>query len=214
MVLLVAGGAALGFGSGSPGNRYQSVGYTGEHPFTSPVGTDESVVPVVGGGTRWGDSAGLYQQDPDRPACDGAALAGALAADPARAGAWARVQGVSPSGVAAFVAGLHPVVLRADTAVVDHGYRDGGPVGVPAVLAAGTAVLVDGHGRPAVKCLSGDPLTPGASTDASVTTIVASPEPVTTLTVFDPVVERLVDRPMPHGGPGPAPTTGNGHVRR
>lgn len=155
-----------------------------------------------------GDVAGLYQQDPDRPACDGDALVSRLQADPPRAGAWARVQRTSPAGLTAFVTGLTPVVLRADTAVVDHGYRDGASVPTPVVLAAGTAVFVDRRGLPAAKCWSGNPLTPGWSGDRTVTTVQPAAMPITTLTVLDPVVERLVDRPVP-GGP-----TGHGRVGR
>jgi hypothetical protein len=112
--------------------------------------------------------------------------------------------------VAAFVAGLTPVVLRGDTAVVDHGYRDGRAVPARAVLAAGTAVFVDGHGVPVVGCRSGDPLTPGASSDPSVTTVDPTVAPMTIVTVLDPTVERFVERPT---GSRPPPTSGDTGVR-
>jgi hypothetical protein len=57
------------------------------------------------------------------------------------------------------VAGLTPVLLRADTRVTNHGYRDGVATPRQSVLQAGTAVLVDGFGVPRVRCSCGNPLT-------------------------------------------------------
>lgn len=211
LAAVVAGVVVLGGqDSTTPENSYRSVGSTGEYPFMSPVGADESVLPVMAGGARRGDSPGLYQQDPERLPCDGAALTGRLEMEPARADAWARVQRVAPGRVTEFVAGLTPVVLRGDTAVVDHGYRDGRAVPTRAVLAAGTAVFLDGHGVPVVGCRSGDPLTPGSSTDPSVTTVDPTAVPITTVTVLDPTVERLVERPT---GSRPPPPSGDTGVR-
>ncbi len=47
-----------------------------------------------------------------------------------------------------------------DTRVTNHGYRDGAATSYQAVLQAGTAVLVDNHGVPRVRCACGNPLTP------------------------------------------------------
>ena len=48
--------------------------------------------------------------------------------------------------------------LRADTRVTNHGFVDGHATALQSVLQAGTAVLVDDHGRPRVKCGCGNPL--------------------------------------------------------
>ncbi|MCP9963222.1 hypothetical protein LUX05_21060 [Streptomyces somaliensis] len=81
-----------------------------------------------------------------------------LAADGAKARAFAQAAGVTPSGLAAWLGGLTPVMLRADTRVTGHGYRDGTAVPQQAVLQAGTAVLVDRYGAPRVRCAAGNPL--------------------------------------------------------
>jgi DNA-binding MarR family transcriptional regulator len=56
--------------------------------------------------------------------------------------------------------GLTSVVLRADTQVTDHGFRDGRATSFQSVLQRGTAVLVDNLGVPRVRCKCGNPLTP------------------------------------------------------
>ena len=63
-----------------------------------------------------------------------------------------------PGSVPAFLRGLTPVVLRADTRVTNHGFRDGSATSFQSVLQAGTAVLVDDHGAPRVRCACGNPL--------------------------------------------------------
>ncbi|GAA4889156.1 hypothetical protein GCM10023203_47900 [Actinomycetospora straminea] len=188
--------------------RYQPVSYAGENPFASPVGTDRpGVAPVPGaGGEQDGDTPEMYAADPAAPVCDADALIAALAADPARAAVWAQVQRTTPDRVPAFVKSLTPVVLRTETAVVDHGYRGGVSVPTPSVLAAGTAVFVNSYGQPVVKCFSGNPLTPGTSSDPAVTTVVPAATPITTLVVHDPVGQGPVAQP------GRPDTTGGGPV--
>ncbi len=44
--------------------------------------------------------------------------------------------------------------------MTNHGYRDGRATGYQAVLQTGTAVLVDDHGVPRVRCACGNPLLP------------------------------------------------------
>lgn len=50
-----------------------------------------------------------------------------------------------------------------DTRVTNHGYRGGAATDYQAVLQTGTAVLVDGHGVPRVRCACGNPLTPAVA---------------------------------------------------
>lgn len=116
---------------------------TTAHPARFPGGT-----PGLYGGTR---SAG---------SCDVARQAGLLAADPRRTQAFARAAGIAQTAVPEFVHGLTSVVLRADTRVTDHGYRDGRVTGFQSVLQAGTAVLVDDRGAPRLRCAGGNPLNP------------------------------------------------------
>ena len=51
------------------------------------------------------------------------------------------------------------MVLRSDTYVTNHGWSDGSVTSWPAVLQAGTAVLVDPYGNPVTRCFCGNPLT-------------------------------------------------------
>ncbi|MFE2133827.1 DUF6777 domain-containing protein [Streptomyces sp. NPDC059466] len=90
--------------------------------------------------------------------CDVDRQAALLAADPRRTQAFALAAGIARTAVPDFLRGLTSVVLRADTRVTDHGYRDGRVTGFQAVLQAGTAVLVDDRGVPRLRCACGNPL--------------------------------------------------------
>lgn len=132
--------------------------------------TTRAPSPGAGGGAVVGSAPGLYGGTQDQTSCDPEKLVNFLESDPDKAAAWAQVQGIEPGGIRAFVAGLTPVLLRRDTRVLNHGYRDGRPTPRPAVLQAGTAVLVDDFGIPRVKCACGNPLD--------------EPPPVTTATTY------------------------------
>jgi hypothetical protein len=205
----VIGVAAIIHGTGTS-EDYQPVASVGAGPFTTPVGADQPGLTPIGGGTRPADSAQMYQQSPPQgPVCDAGSLLSQLQADPARAAAWAQVQRIAPGQLPIYLQSLIPVTLRADTAVVDHGYQT---EPVPAVLAAGTSVLLNSYGQPVVKCYSGDPLTPGSSTDPAATTVVPAAAPIPVFTFSDPGSGR----PVTHSGTsdttgtGPAQSTGTG----
>ena len=66
-----------------------------------------------------------------------------LAADQAKARAFARAAGISQARDPGLPARADPVVLRADTRVTSHGFRGGTATSFQSVLQAGTAVLVD-----------------------------------------------------------------------
>lgn len=102
---------------------------------------------------------GLYG-DAGTVACDVGALLSAITAGEALAGAWAEVVGMTADGIPEYLGGLTPAVLTIDTAVTNHGYADGRAIPRAAVLQAGTAVLVDSTGVPAVRCACGNPLLP------------------------------------------------------
>ncbi|WP_133824858.1 DUF6777 domain-containing protein [Actinomycetospora succinea] len=219
VALAVAGGVAGvvdGLGPAGPENRYQPVSYAGDNPFASPVGTDRpGVAPVAGaGGEQDGDTPEMYAADPSAPSCDAAMLLSELQADPARAAVWAQVQRVAPDRIPEFVQGLSPVVLRTETAVVDHGYRDGRSVATPSVLAPGTAVFVNSYGQPVVKCFSGNPLTPGTSSDPAVTRVRPAAAPIATYAFHDPVARGPVAQPgkpdTTGSGPTPVPVEADG----
>ena len=147
----------------------------GVDPFTGDLVTGSRPVvpgrvpPGAGPGTPAlpGDQPALYGGTRNEGSCDKAGLVAFLLAHPEQGAAWSAVQGIAPAEVPRFVGGLTPVLLRADTRVTNHGYRDGRATPRQSVLQAGTAVLVDRLGRPRVKCGCGNPLLdPVASTAA------------------------------------------------
>lgn len=179
--------------------------------------------PVRAGGVLPGDTNGLYGQAGDTASCDTRSLISNLGAEAAE---WATALGITSADIPTFVASLSPVLLRADTTVTNHGYTDGELTTYPAVLQAGTAVLVDSHGEPTVKCFSGNPLskapdisqaaTIGSAwsgyTPQTVTIVQPTPQVVERRTVIDIHNRRPVIRvvqPTPSRTPGPIPTPGS-----
>lgn len=133
---------------------------------TLPVAPDTHI-PVAGGTTP-----GLYGGSGATQMCDPQRLVSFLQANAAKAAAWAKVLGIAPSGIQGYMAKLTPVILNSDTLVENHGYRSGTATAFPAVLQAGTAVMVDATGTPRVKCNCGNPL--------SEPTLVTVPSAATT----------------------------------
>jgi hypothetical protein len=82
-----------------------------------------------------------------------------LQVHPDKAAAWASVEKIAPADIPAYVAGLTPVILRADTFVTTYGFSGGRPTSFHAVLHPGTAVLVDKLGVPRTLCFCGNPVT-------------------------------------------------------
>jgi hypothetical protein len=178
LLVLAAGAVAVGV------NLLQSVDAvrveaepatsTGDDPFVPP-GADAArgspaAPPSVAGGSPGdgtahppadvpvsGDTVGLYGGT-GAEACDSEELATYLEAHPAKAVTWAGAQGIQREDLRSFLVSLTPVVLRADTAVTNHGHRDGRARAFQSVLQAGTAVLVDDRGVPRVRCSCGNPL--------------------------------------------------------
>ena len=200
-------------------------------PVASPTAAPVTVAP---GEPRSfpGDTPGLYGGTRDVASCDATRMAAFLEDNPDKARAWAGALGITTSAIADFVALLTPTVLRADTAVTNHGFADGRATAVPAVLQAGTAVLVDDRGVPAVKCNCGNPLTPPSPTaratytgatwtgfsPTSITSVRRSPEPLDDLVMVDPGTATAFTRPVgtdgdadvPFAGEIPTPPPGDG----
>jgi hypothetical protein len=174
---------------------------------------------------------GLYGGHRGVSGCDVEQLIAGLTAGSAKAGAFAGVVGIKPTGIGAYMRTLTPVLLRADTRVTNYGYRDGKAVAFPSVLQAGTAVLASPHGRPRVRCQCGNPLLrpPAAagtekytgpswsSFDASrVIAVAPASKPLTAFVLYDPQTRTWFVRPAGTTGDqdrarsaattGPAPT--------
>ncbi|TQK50606.1 hypothetical protein FBY35_0943 [Streptomyces sp. SLBN-118] len=118
--------------------------------------------------TLSGATPGLYGGTQSIGSCDVEQQVTFLGGDQAKARAFARGAGISQSDIPDFLRGLTPVVLRADTRVTNHGYRNRSAAGFQAVLQSGTAVLVDGHGAPRVRCSCGNPLGPPVAVKGAV----------------------------------------------
>lgn len=130
--------------------------------FTPPMGTDTPVTtpPAVSGlQTVPAETAGLFGGTLQTSSCDKAKLVAFLQTNPEKARGWAQTLGISAAGIPDFVTSLTPVLLRSDTAVTNHGFDNGAATSFPALLQAGTAVLVNEVGQPVVKCYCGNPLT-------------------------------------------------------
>ncbi|WP_242886098.1 DUF6777 domain-containing protein [Actinomadura litoris] len=160
-VLCAAGGVLTGCGDAGATITRLTVGSPGPEPYTLMSGTDATKVTARqrAGGTRDGDTPGLYGGTRRAASCDQRRLIAFLQANPAKAKAWAGVQGIPVSDIARYVSRLTPVLLRTDTLVTNHGWRDGAATSGPAVLQAGMGVLINGYGVPTVKCNCGNPLT-------------------------------------------------------
>nr|WP_055636078.1 DUF6777 domain-containing protein [Streptomyces griseoruber] len=171
-VLLTLPGSGGSGGAGGAKIFTLAAARTGPDPFTESTATDNSTAtasaaPAPGTTEPTGNAlksvdggaAGVYGGTRDTASCDVEKQIGALAAAPAKNRAFASVAGVEPAGVPGYLRSLTPVQLRMDTWVTNHGYRDGAVTTYQSVLQAGTAVLVDGHGVPRVRCACGNPLT-------------------------------------------------------
>ena len=122
-----------------------------------------------------------------------------LQANAGQARAFASVQGIAVADIATYIGGLTSVVLRADTAVTNHGFENGVATPIQAVLQAGTAVLIDRFGVPRVRCYCGNPLVPPAPVTqpkytgpswqgfdpGGVVTVAPAPAPITVIVLVD-----------------------------
>jgi hypothetical protein len=178
VVLTRSGDGAGGGGTGGGGRGevfLQAAAATGQDPYTPSTARDTAVTPSPAGSTApgtgqqqpvtatrsvAGSAPGLYGGTESVASCDVERQAGYLGADAAKNRAFASALGIGPGTVPGYLRSLTAVQLRWDTRVTNHGYRDGSPTAYQAVLQSGTAVLVDGHGVPRVRCACGNPLTP------------------------------------------------------
>jgi hypothetical protein len=195
----------------------EPISTTGADPFAPAVGTDEQIPPVQAGGTFVGNHVGLYGGTLNQSSCDREQLITFLGQNPDKAAAWAGVIGISTTQISTYVRGLTPVLLRSDTLVTNHGYASGQATVIPAVLQAGTAVLIDDKGFPVTKCYCGNPLTPPTFytpqwvpryagptwpgfSGTSITIIQSSTTIIDTFVLVDPRTRQPFDRPRGSSG--------------
>jgi hypothetical protein len=228
LIIIVLIGAGIGVGvllSGSTANArevaLQPTNSAGSHPFMPNVGTDVVVSRSVssplnttptGTHSYTGDSIGLYGGTLSLTSCNRRQMINYLAAKPAKAAAWADVEGISVSQIPPYILALTPVILRYDTRVTNHGFVDGRAYAIPEVLQAGQAVLVDKYGVLRARCYCGNPLTPAVGalghyvgapwpgfTTKEVIVIRPSITVITKMVIIDPRGHFIV-RPTGTGG--------------
>lgn len=179
------------------------------------ITADLEVDDETGGRVAAGTEPGLYGGTMDEQSCDPFDLADFLETEPEKAAAWAGVLGVDVAGIRAYIENLTPVLLTADTWVTNHGFEEGQAAPFQSVLQAGTAVLIDEHGVPRVRCFCGNPLTEPETDDYTlestegevwddyepdgVRLVQGSDETLETLTLLDAETGDQFDRGL---GPG------------
>jgi hypothetical protein len=149
-------------------------------PAASPPPTDTQPPPTLqpqGDGSTVetqplpGDRDGLYGGTANNADVDPDKMINFLGANPTQAGAFVDVLNSDPTvwwsggrrlvvaDIPAYLRELTPAVLRLDTRITDHGFDRTHTTTVQSVFQRGTALLVDAHGVPRVRGLSGNPLT-------------------------------------------------------
>ncbi|MFC9843573.1 DUF6777 domain-containing protein [Streptomyces sp. NPDC060223] len=198
----------------------QAAGKSGPDPFTESTANDSSTPPETPSASTASESAnvtrgvdgsapGLYGGTRNVSSCDVEKQIKFLQADPAKNNAFASVVGLRTSQVPGYLRALTPVQLGYDTRVTNHGYRDGAATSYQAVLQAGTAVLVDDHGVPRVRCACGNPLgepvaqktTPKRTGDSwpsyrtqNVVVVAPSTTIINVFVIFDPDNDEWIAR--------------------
>nr|WP_225805576.1 DUF6777 domain-containing protein [Streptomyces sp. NK15101] len=168
-VVLTNGPDDKGGTAGSGGEVFlQNAAAAGPDPFTrSTARADGGSAPPASLPPRTssalpemsGSTPGLYGGTRSVSSCDVEQQVRYLSAEPTKNAAFASVVGVPANDVPAYLRSLTPLRLRVDTRVTNHGFRNGAATAYQSVLQAGTAVMVDGHGVPRVRCACGNPLT-------------------------------------------------------
>jgi len=162
VVLVLAAGVAAGWlvGNGKEAEvaeaapvPFVSATAVGANPFTPPADVPSLV--TIKSAQEFGGTGSTY-------VCDREKLIGFLVTKPDRMRVWARVlaQRTDADSVASYIRELRPVTLVEPTRVTDHAFVDGSAKPSQALLAVGTAVLVDEDDVVRVRCRSGSPLAP------------------------------------------------------
>ncbi|MFJ9815174.1 DUF6777 domain-containing protein [Streptomyces sp. NPDC101151] len=160
-----------------------------------------------------GATPGLYGGTAHVAGCDVERQISRLTTVRVKGDAFARTAGISRAALPGYLRGLTPVVLRVDTSVTNHAYRDGRASDFQSVLQAGTAVLVDDRGVPRVRCACGNPLAPpqpppGAPgtrgtawsgyRPTGVIVVTPAPQRVTAFTIIDGRTRTWIERRLGH----------------
>ncbi|NGN63586.1 hypothetical protein G5C51_06655 [Streptomyces sp. A7024] len=213
---VISGGEAQADTDPAEALYLQKVADDGPDPFTGSTANEtpqEATTPTHPSGRRIyaGNTAGLYGGTQDKASCDVNKQIEFLAAHRDKQEAFAKVLGLSAADVPGYLQSLTSVVVRADTRVTNHGFKDGASTRFSSVLQAGTAVLVDSRGVPRVRCACGNPLTRSTSLKnkadyrgtpwkgfrADRTVIITpAPQPIVNIVIVDVTNNIWIERPV------------------
>lgn len=203
LALTLVGGGAWLIGSNNTKGKtvyIEEPNAIGPDPFmTSGMKIDPALpIPSPAAKASGTNKPGLYGGSGSNLVCDPAAIVKFLQTHPAKAKAWVGALNNDPtlfwsggnhlnvSDIATYIFELTPTKLTVDTAVLNHGYKNGKATPRISILKKGTAVLVDAHGDPRSRCKCGNPLghegdeTPPPSPSPSITpspSLSKSPSP-------------------------------------
>jgi hypothetical protein len=136
-------------------------------PTLQPHGDDTTVATLP----LPGDRDGLYGGTDNNAGVDRDQMINFLGANPTQASAfvdalntdpalyWSGGRRLAVADIPTYLRELTPALLRLDTRITNHGFDGTHPTTLQSVFQAGTAVLVDAHGVPRARPLSGSPLT-------------------------------------------------------
>ena len=154
-------------GGGSDGaarTLFQPAGVVGPDSFapTFAVASYDVDPSTLTSGDVSGSAPGLYAGrtygGTGANICDVEAMIRFLTYYEDRGRAWAAIQGIDYSELESYLRSLTPVFALQNLNVQMFGFRNGASYGYDAVIAAGTAILVDDEGMPRARCACGNPL--------------------------------------------------------
>jgi hypothetical protein len=159
VVLVLAVGVVAGWLAGGGGKSAQAAEPVEFTPAAS-VEADAFTPPADIRGLVTIKAEGSFGGTGSNFVCDRERLISFLVEKPDRLAAWARVEAIKPTpeGVTDYIRALRPATLLRPTRVTNHTFVDGEAVASQAILAAGTAVLVDENGAIRARCRTGAPL--------------------------------------------------------
>lgn len=159
VIVVLAAGVAFGWLAGGGEEPVQAASEPVQ--FTPPTAVNDAAFtpPADIAGTITIKS-GEFGGTGSNYVCDRELLISALTAKPDRMRAWARVEAIdaTPEAVAAYVRGLRPATLLKPTRVTTHTFVNGKAKASQAILADGTAVLIDDNQAIRTRCRTGSPL--------------------------------------------------------
>ena len=152
-------------GSDGPSRKlFQPAGVVGPDSFAPTFAVASySVEPsTLTSGEVSGSAPGLYAGrtygGTGANICDVEAMIRFLTYYEDRGRAWAEIQGIEFAQLESYLRSLTPVFALQNLNVQMFGFKNGQSYGYDAVIAAGTAILIDDQGMPRARCACGNPL--------------------------------------------------------